>query len=168
MERTQTCKRVLMDCQVKRRDNQDIERSKQTLCQLSRERGEVETHKACEGHSQTVQHMPKFLGFPHLTDPLCCHVVVLFIVAVIVVAVVVSLSLSYHHCCCIVVVVVVVVVVIITLLLSSSHHCCHRHIVVVIIASSLSSLHHRCHCHVCLTLWSAQGCWTEGECRQVI
>src|SRR6267142_1605057 len=111
MERTQTCKRVLMDCQVKRRDNQDIERSKQTLCQLSRERGEVETHKACEGHSQTVQHMPKFLGFPHLTDPLCCHVVVLFIVAV---------------------------VVIITSLLSSSHRCCHHCIIIVIIASSLS------------------------------
>src|SRR6266850_2442086 len=155
MERTQTCKRVLMDCQVKRRDNQDIERSKQTLCQLSRERGEVETHKACEGHSQTVQHMPKFLGFPHLTDPLCCHVVILFIVAVIVVAVVVSLSLSYHHCCCIVVVVVVVVVVIVVV------------VVVVIITSLLSSLHHRCHCHVCLTLWGAQGCWTRGECRQV-
>src|SRR6267142_518859 len=84
------------------------------------------------GHSQTVQHVPKFLGFPHLTNLLHCCIVIIFVI------VVVSLSLSCRHCCCI------VVVVIITSLLSlCCCYCCYHHIVVVIVTFVLPFGAHR-------------------------
>jgi len=86
-----------------------------------------------------TQHMPKFLGFPHLTNLLHCRVVIIFVITVVVVASSLSLLLlsSCHcHCHCLVIIAVMSLSSF-SLLLLSLHRHCHHCIVVVVVTSIL-------------------------------